>query len=166
MAVAPLPNVRAVLDYAVTELPAEKLLLGVPNYGYDWPLPFVQGQTGPNPFPTSRPLILPCNTALPFNMTKRPSRPIFTIPPRTVSSTRSGSRTPAAFPPSSGSLPNTVFPAAESGISCARFLRYGACRQSVRHRLASVFHSVSHCHRPERQTFRGIFLFSRSILTK
>ena len=45
MAVAPLPNVRAVLDYAVTELPAEKLLLGVPNYGYDWPLPFVQGQT-------------------------------------------------------------------------------------------------------------------------
>ena len=45
MAVAPLPNVRAVLDYAVTELPAEKLLLGVPNYGYDWPLPVVQGQT-------------------------------------------------------------------------------------------------------------------------
>ena len=29
----------------MTELPAEKLLLGVPNYGYDWPLPFVQGQT-------------------------------------------------------------------------------------------------------------------------
>ena len=45
MAVAPLPNVRAVLDYAVTEFPAEKLLLGIPNYGYDWPLPFVQGQT-------------------------------------------------------------------------------------------------------------------------
>ena len=45
MAVAPLPNVRAVLDYAVTEIPPEKLLLGLPNYGYDWPLPFVQGQT-------------------------------------------------------------------------------------------------------------------------
>ena len=45
MAVAPLPNVRAVLDYAVTELPSAKVLLGVPNYGYDWPLPFVQGQT-------------------------------------------------------------------------------------------------------------------------
>ena len=45
MAVAPLPNVRAVLDYAVTELPPAKILLGVPNYGYDWPLPFVQGQT-------------------------------------------------------------------------------------------------------------------------
>lgn len=45
MAVAPLPNVRAVLDYAVTEIPAEKIFLGVPNYGYDWPLPFVQGVT-------------------------------------------------------------------------------------------------------------------------
>lgn len=45
MAVAPLPNVRAVLDYAVTEIPREKILLGIPNYGYDWPLPFVQGVT-------------------------------------------------------------------------------------------------------------------------
>lgn len=45
MAVAPLPNVRAVLDYAVTEIPPEKIFLGVPNYGYDWPLPFVQGVT-------------------------------------------------------------------------------------------------------------------------
>ena len=45
LAVAPLPNVRAVLDYAVTEMPAEKIFLGVPNYGYDWPLPFIQGET-------------------------------------------------------------------------------------------------------------------------
>lgn len=45
MAVAPLPNVRAVLDYAVTAIPPQKILLGIPNYGYDWPLPFVQGVT-------------------------------------------------------------------------------------------------------------------------
>ncbi len=45
MAVAPLPNVRAVLDYAVMEIPPEKIFLGVPNYGYDWPLPFVQDVT-------------------------------------------------------------------------------------------------------------------------
>lgn len=45
MAVSPLPNVRRVLDYAVTEIPSEKLFLGVSNYGYDWPLPFVQGVT-------------------------------------------------------------------------------------------------------------------------
>lgn len=45
MAVAPLPNVRQVVEYALTEIPAGKIWLGVPNYGYDWPLPFVQGQT-------------------------------------------------------------------------------------------------------------------------
>ena len=45
MAVAPVPNVRSVLDYAVTEMPPEKILQGIPNYGYDWPLPFVQGVT-------------------------------------------------------------------------------------------------------------------------
>ncbi len=45
LAVAPLPNVRAVVEYALTQIPAEKIWLGVPNYGYDWPLPFVQGET-------------------------------------------------------------------------------------------------------------------------
>lgn len=45
MAVAPLPNVRRVLEYALSEMPPEKIFLGIPNYGYDWPLPFVQGQT-------------------------------------------------------------------------------------------------------------------------
>ena len=43
MAVAPIDQVRRVLDYAVTRIPADKILLGMPNYGYDWTLPFVQG---------------------------------------------------------------------------------------------------------------------------
>lgn len=45
MAVAPLPQVRAVLNYALTEIPADKIFLGIPNYGYDWPLPYQQGVT-------------------------------------------------------------------------------------------------------------------------
>ncbi|MFW5669806.1 MAG: glycosyl hydrolase family 18 protein, partial [Acetivibrio ethanolgignens] len=45
MAVAPLNMVRRVVDYAITEIPAEKINLGIPNYGYDWPLPFVRGVT-------------------------------------------------------------------------------------------------------------------------
>ena len=45
MAVAPLDQVRRVAEYALTEVPAEKIWLGIPNYGYDWPLPFVQGVT-------------------------------------------------------------------------------------------------------------------------
>lgn len=45
MAVAPLNMVRKVVDYAVTEISAEKITLGIPNYGYDWPLPYVRGTT-------------------------------------------------------------------------------------------------------------------------
>ena len=43
MAVSPINMVRRVLDYAVSVMPAGKILLGVPNYGYNWTLPFVQG---------------------------------------------------------------------------------------------------------------------------
>ena len=45
MAVAPLGSVRRVLDYAVTEIPPEKILMGFPNYAYDWSLPYQAGQT-------------------------------------------------------------------------------------------------------------------------
>ncbi len=43
MAVAPINKVRQVLDYAVKEIPREKIYLGIPNYGYDWTLPWVKG---------------------------------------------------------------------------------------------------------------------------
>lgn len=45
MAVAPLNQVRRVVEYALTRIPSEKIHLGIPNYGYDWPLPFLQGIT-------------------------------------------------------------------------------------------------------------------------
>lgn len=45
MAVAPINQVRRVVDYALMEIPAEKMNLGIPNYGYDWPLPFERGVT-------------------------------------------------------------------------------------------------------------------------
>ena len=45
MAVAPLTQVRAVLDYALTAVAPEKIFMGIPLYGYDWPLPFVSGET-------------------------------------------------------------------------------------------------------------------------
>jgi len=34
--VAPLPWVRSVLHYAKSQIPADKVILGVPLYGYDW----------------------------------------------------------------------------------------------------------------------------------
>lgn len=45
MAVAPLNKVREVVEYAVTRIPPYKISLGIPNYGYDWTLPFVRGET-------------------------------------------------------------------------------------------------------------------------
>ncbi len=45
MAVAPINAVRRVLDYAVTEIPPEKIIMGIPNYGYDWTLPYKSGET-------------------------------------------------------------------------------------------------------------------------
>ena len=43
MAVSPINMVRRVLNYAKDVIPAGKILMGVPNYGYNWTLPFVQG---------------------------------------------------------------------------------------------------------------------------
>lgn len=45
MAVAPINMVRRVVEYAVTEIDNRKIDMGIPNYGYDWPLPFVRGET-------------------------------------------------------------------------------------------------------------------------
>ena len=36
-------RIRRVLDYAVTVMPAGKILLGFSNYAYDWTLPWQQG---------------------------------------------------------------------------------------------------------------------------
>lgn len=46
MAVAPLPSVRRVVEYATTRISANKLFMGIPTYGYDWTLPYVKGGAG------------------------------------------------------------------------------------------------------------------------
>ncbi|GGJ08607.1 spore germination protein YaaH [Alicyclobacillus cellulosilyticus] len=42
-AVAPVSEVRRVLDYAVTVIPRDKILMGFPVYARDWTLPFQPG---------------------------------------------------------------------------------------------------------------------------
>jgi len=44
-AVAPLNEVSKVINYALTEIPANKIMMGVPLYGYHWTLPFVEGES-------------------------------------------------------------------------------------------------------------------------
>lgn len=43
MSVQPIEEVRKVLSYAVSEMPSEKVIMGMPNYGYEWTLPYMRG---------------------------------------------------------------------------------------------------------------------------
>jgi spore germination protein len=43
LAVAPINEVRKVLNYAVTAIPRQKIFMGMANYGYDWVIPYVPG---------------------------------------------------------------------------------------------------------------------------
>ncbi|MCD7776351.1 MAG: glycosyl hydrolase family 18 protein [Firmicutes bacterium] len=46
MAVVPINQVRRVVDFALDETGASgRLLLGIPNYGYNWTLPYVKGES-------------------------------------------------------------------------------------------------------------------------
>lgn len=41
--VAPINEVEKVIQYAITDIPHYKILMGIPNYGYDFKVPFVEG---------------------------------------------------------------------------------------------------------------------------
>ena len=43
LAISPLNQVRRVLNYATSVIPSNKILMGMPNYAYDWTLPYVRG---------------------------------------------------------------------------------------------------------------------------
>ena len=45
MAVAPIRSVEQVIRYGLTRIPPEKILMGIPTYGYDWLLPYERGVT-------------------------------------------------------------------------------------------------------------------------
>ena len=49
MPTAPLNNVRQVLEYGVSVINPDKILMGIPNYSYDWALPYVRGESMAEP---------------------------------------------------------------------------------------------------------------------
>ena len=44
-AISPITGVRNVLNYALSKMAPNKILLGISNYAYDWTLPYVSGQS-------------------------------------------------------------------------------------------------------------------------
>ena len=43
MAVSQISSMRSVMRYAVSVVPRQKIMMGMPLYGYDWTLPYVKG---------------------------------------------------------------------------------------------------------------------------
>lgn len=43
--VAPLPRMKEIIDYAKSEIRREKIILGIPLYGYDYTLPHIAGES-------------------------------------------------------------------------------------------------------------------------
>lgn len=77
MAVAPIDQVRRVVEYAVTEIPVEKIDLGIPNYGYDWPLPFVRGVTAATPIGNIQAVRIAVEQGVPIEFDFRSGSPFF-----------------------------------------------------------------------------------------
>ncbi|WP_368504347.1 glycosyl hydrolase family 18 protein [Alkalihalophilus sp. As8PL] len=44
-AVAPIDQVRRVIEFAASQMPNDKIMMGIPLYGYDWTLPYVAGES-------------------------------------------------------------------------------------------------------------------------
>ncbi|MFC7062186.1 LysM peptidoglycan-binding domain-containing protein [Halobacillus seohaensis] len=44
-AIAPINEVREVLDYAVTVIPRDKIIMGIPLYAREWEVPWIEGTT-------------------------------------------------------------------------------------------------------------------------
>lgn len=77
MAVAPLNMVRRVVEYAVSAIPVEKISLGIPNYGYEWPLPYVRGTTKAQSISNREAVARPSTMESRSGSTRRPGLPTF-----------------------------------------------------------------------------------------
>ncbi len=77
MAVAPINMVRRVVDYAVSEISTEKITMGIPNYGYDWPLPYVRGTTRARTLHTLEAISLAIDFGVPIRFDETAQSPYF-----------------------------------------------------------------------------------------
>jgi spore germination protein len=76
MAVSPIGPVRDVLEYAISEMPANKILMGQNLYGYDWTLPFVQGSVAKAVSPQQA-IMLAANNNVPIEYDYEAQAPFF-----------------------------------------------------------------------------------------
>ena len=73
LAVSPINQVQKVIEYAVTEIPASKILMGQNLYGYDWTLPYKQGNPPAKAYSAQRALEIAYqyNTSIQYSTTSQ-----------------------------------------------------------------------------------------------
>lgn len=77
MAVSPIGEIERVLDYAVTRIDNDKVLMGIPNYAYDWPLPYVRGETRAQSMPNVAAVNLAIDKNAAIQFDERAQTPFF-----------------------------------------------------------------------------------------
>jgi len=77
MAVSPLPQMRKVMEYAASVVPKEKIMMGMPLYGYDWTLPYEPGGKFAKSFSPQRALELAIRYGVSINYDKVSQAPWF-----------------------------------------------------------------------------------------
>ncbi|MDF2804013.1 MAG: Peptidoglycan-binding lysin domain protein [Anaerocolumna sp.] len=70
--------VKDMLEYAITQIPAEKIMLGLPIIGYDWELPFVKGTSKANALTTEAAINLALEVGAVILYDERARAPYFT----------------------------------------------------------------------------------------
>lgn len=78
MAVAPINKVREVVDYAITRIDPAKINLGIPNYGYDWTLPYVRGTSQAQPLGNVEAMQLAASVSATIQFDETAMSPFFT----------------------------------------------------------------------------------------
>ncbi|MGN0961161.1 MAG: LysM peptidoglycan-binding domain-containing protein [Christensenellales bacterium] len=76
MAISPFADVEAVISYAVTRIPSNKILMGMPNYAYDWAIPWMEGTTA-NTITNTRALEIALENGSTINFDERAQAPYF-----------------------------------------------------------------------------------------
>lgn len=78
MAVSPIGPVREVIEYAMTEMPPEKIMMGQNLYGYDWTLPFIPGGEYAAALSPNRAVQLAYTENVPIQYDEEAQAPFFT----------------------------------------------------------------------------------------
>lgn len=76
MAISPYADVEAVISYAVTRIPSNKILMGMPNYAYDWAIPWKEGDVA-NTITNTRALEIALENGSTIHFDERAQAPYF-----------------------------------------------------------------------------------------